>query len=366
MNWSNVLLSVIALTFTVGAHAESIRVSPGEIENLGIRFEKLSPASEVATSEATARVIVPPTGEAIIGAPLSGLLTALKVEVGDSVTRGQSLAEIMSPDFLALQREFLDALNTQRLAQTELERDRQLHEEGIVSMRRLQETTTRSMIASASLSEHRQLLAIAGLAAREVEALETSQALLQSLEIRASIDGVIVERMATTGERLESMSPVYRIADLTELWLHINVPQEQVTGVVPGMGVAGDGFVAEVTTIGRSIDPATQSIVVRARVTDGSETLRPGQFIAVRMVAGGDAVGQGAWTVPAAAVTRSQDVYYLFVRSSDGVEARHVDLASIAAGRAIVTAGLSGNEQVAVSGIAALKVMLSAQESEDN
>jgi multidrug efflux pump subunit AcrA (membrane-fusion protein) len=130
---SSITLLVTALALAGGAAAESIRISQGEIDNLGIRFQSPLPATEVAAAEATARVIVPPAGEAVVGAPLSGLLTALRVEVGDTVESGQGLAEMMSPDFLGLQREFLDALNTHRLAQTELERDQQLHEEGIIS-----------------------------------------------------------------------------------------------------------------------------------------------------------------------------------------------------------------------------------------
>lgn len=359
-------LLVVALAAAGHVQAEGIRLSQGEIENLGIRFETPLPATEVAMAEATARVIVPPAGEAVIAAPLSGLLTVLKVEVGDTVKQGQGLAEVMSPDFLELQREFLDALNTHRLAQTELERDRQLHEEGIISVRRLQETTTRGMIASTSLREHHQLLRIAGLTKREIDALETSQALLESLEIRAPISGVVVERMATTGQRMDSMAPVYRVADLTELWLQINVPQEQVAGVLPGMFVAGDNFGAEITTIGRSIDPATQSIIVRARVTEDAATIRPGQFVAVRIVAGSAGDSAVAWTVQSSAVTRSQDSHYLFVKSENGVEARLVKVATTSNGRAMVTTGLVGDEQVAVTGIAALKAMWSAQDGEDD
>jgi cobalt-zinc-cadmium efflux system membrane fusion protein len=190
--------------------------------------------------------------------------------------------------------------------------------------------------------------------------------LLESFEIRAPIGGVIVERMATTGQRLDSMAPVYRVADLTELWLQINVPQEQSGSVVPGMTVTGDSFDAEVTTIGRSIDPSTQSVIVRALVTNGAEVIRPGQFVAVRIVADSMEDGHSAWTVPAAAVTRSQDANYLFVKVENGIEVRRVDIASISAGRAIVTVGLEGDEQVAVSGIAALKAMWSAQDGEDN
>jgi len=156
------LLPLIALLPAAGFAAD-IRVSAGDMENLGIRLAAPLRVSEVAATEGSAEVVIPPAGEAVGGAPLAGLLTGLYVANGDDVTAGQVLAELRSPDFVSLQREFLDALNTERLAASELDRDRQLHAEGIISARRMQETLTRSRIAESGLNEHRQLLQVAGL-----------------------------------------------------------------------------------------------------------------------------------------------------------------------------------------------------------
>ena len=116
MNCTRLIPLAAILAFAGGVRAEIIPVTQGEIDNLGIRFDTPSPATEVAAAEVTARVTVPPAGEAVIAAPLPGLLTALNVDVGDSVDKGQVLADMMSPDFLELQREFLDL--KQRLSKT--------------------------------------------------------------------------------------------------------------------------------------------------------------------------------------------------------------------------------------------------------
>lgn len=367
---SNRFLAAIAVGLLAGnLAADEIFLSPGEIENLGIRLVSPVVATEVAATEGTARVVIPPAGEAVVGTPQSGLLTGLNVAMGDEVVKGQVLAELRSPGFLALQREFLDALNTHRLSQNELRRDQQLHDEGIVSARRLQETTTRSTIAETSLNEHRQLLKIAGLADSDIRALETDQQLLESLQIRAPFDGVIVERMAITGQRLDAMSPLYRVADLSELWLEIAVQQEQVAAIRPGMTVTGpaDAFRAEVSAVGRAVDPSTQSITVRARVRQGAEALRPGQFVAVQVVAAtDDAAGENIWMVPASAVTRSGDTYILFVRTASGFIVRQVDLVSVSADRAYLDAKLDPGDRIAVSGISALKAMWSAQDEAES
>ena len=361
------LVALIIITALAGvASGEEIRVSAGELENLGIRFVSPVRVDEVAATEATARVVIPPAGEAVVGTPQSGLLTGLHVAVGDDVASGQVLAGLSSPEFLSLQGEFLDALNRHRLARNELERDRQLHEEGIISARRLQETSTRARIAETSLDEHRQLLRIAGITGSDLEALESGQQLKESLEIRAPFAGVIVERMATTGQRLDAMSPIYRLADLSELWLEINVQQEQVAGIRTGMTVTGpaNAFTGRITTIGRAIDPHTQSITVRAVLFEGAQSLSPGQFVAVQLIAAGDA-GDGFWAVPAAAVTRSSDGYYLFVQVPGGVEVRRVEVVSVSAERAWLGTRLDPGDRVAISGISALKAMWAASDDSE-
>ena len=67
---------------------------------------------------------------------------------------------------------------------------------------------------------------------------------------------------------MDRMSPVYRIADLSSLWLEISVPREKMAAVQPGMKVAIAGYSLDsppvVTNIARSIDPDTQAITVRA------------------------------------------------------------------------------------------------------
>jgi cobalt-zinc-cadmium efflux system membrane fusion protein len=364
------MIGLIASMAFRASTAEEILVAPNEIRNLGIEFAAPELAREVAAIEATARVVIPPMGDAVVSAPHSGLLAGLNVSVGDEVARGQVIARLQSSDFLALQREFLDALNANLLAQNEFERDQQLFDEGIISGRRLQETTTRARIAATSFNEHRQLLQIAGLDGAEIRSLETEQKLLQVLEIRAPFDGVILDRMATAGERLDAMSPVYRVGDLSSLWLEINVPQEKLAAVQTGMKVGVTGcpvrLPAEVTTIGRSIDPATQSIMVRATLTEAGHGLKPGQFVSARIVAGHATRFQEAvWVVPAAAVTRRGASHFLFVRTANGFDVREAIIVGADADRLYLSVDIDTDSSIAVSGVSALKSLWAAQKESD-
>lgn len=346
--------------------ADEISVASNQNKNLGIEFTSATIAHEIAAIEATAHVVIPPMANAVVSAPQSGLLMNLNVAVGDEVVRGQVIARIHSPEFLALQREFLDALNVNRLAQSEYERDQQLFDEGIISGRRLQETSTRARIATTSFNEHRQLLQIAGLSNAEIRSLEAAQKLLQVLEVRAPFDGVILDRMTSVGERLDAMSPVYQLADLSSLWLEIDVPQEKLAAVKSGMKVAVTdcpiNLPAKVTTIGRAIDPSTQTIMVRATLIEAGHGLKPGQFVSASIIAGnaGDS-NEIVWAVPASAVARSGGDLYLFVRTANGFDVREVILIGADSDHVYLNADIVADSSIAVSGVSALKALWFAQ-----
>ncbi len=365
------LIGFVTFAILGTVQAGELRLSPGEIENLGIRFEQPSPAHDASGIEATARVVLPAAGDTVISALLSGVLTSLTASVGEEVVKGQVLAELKSPEFLGLQREFLDAVSAQRLAQTEHDRDAELHAEGIISARRLQETTMRKAIADAALDEHRQLLLFAGMRDADIRSLESRQQLQGSLAIRAPFSGVIAARLASTGERLDDMSPIYRLIDTSELWLDINVPQEQLAIIGTGASVEAAAspttWKAAVTSIGRAIDPSTQSAIVRARLEQGAEGLRPGQLLAVRVVSGDpDTAASDIYQVPAAAITRSNNVSYVFVRNANGVVVTQVEVVSVTGGNAFIRGDIDMHDSVATSGVSALKSMWLADSEQES
>ena len=193
----------------------------------------------------------------------------------------------------------------------------------------------------------------------------------QDVVLRAPFDGVILDRMANTGERLGAMSPIYRLADLSSLWLEINVPQEKLAGVRPGMKVAVTGspvaLPAVITTIGRSVDAATQSIMVRANLVEDGHGLKPGQFVSARIVSGRDISSEEpVWVIPVGALTRSGDTHFIFVRTARGFDARSAVVIGEDADYVYVVADVDADSGIAIDGVAALKALWSAQRESDS
>lgn len=367
---NSLIFGALLTLLASAAAADEIAVTADEVKNLGIELAAPQKVQATSAITATAHVVIPPMGDVYVSAPQAGLLMRLNVAIGDRVSRGQLIAELQAPEFLALQREFLDALNTNLLAQNDYARDKQLHDEGIISGRRLQETSTRAKIATTGINEHRQLLKFAGLTDSEIRALESEQRLLRTLTIRAPIDGVVLDRMASAGEHVDMMAPVYRIADLSVLWLEIAVPREKLAAVRTGMHVEIAGYTldtpAQVTSIASSIDPATQAITVRAILSEAGQGLSPGEFVSVNIFASNAGTSAGpVWSVPAAAITRRDERHYIFVRTSGGFDASEVLVVNADSENAYLSADINSDTSIAIRGVAALKALWSSQSDPD-
>ncbi|MGI9287135.1 MAG: efflux RND transporter periplasmic adaptor subunit [Pseudomonadales bacterium] len=348
---------------------DKLPLSAAEIDKLGIELTTPKTARRLSAASASARVVVPPASEFVVSAPQSGLVARLLVASGDSVEQGQVLAEVQSAGFMTLQSEYLESASTNKLAQSQLARDQQMFDEGIIAKRRLQETQSSANEAATRVAQSQRLLAIAGMNEDAIKELGVTRQLQDSMLIRSPIDGVVLKQVAHSGQRVDSMEPLFRVADLDKLWLEIQVAQERIDAIEPGMKVSvADCAVdqpAEVILLGRQVDPDTQSVIVRAALTKPGHKLRPGQFASVKILSAKQATGsETVLTVPSRALIHSGGLCFVFVRSGDGFEVRTVETFGEDNQLTYVAGALKAQDSIAVSGLAALKALWLSSKAE--
>ena len=332
-----------------GAQAAPLLLQAAQMKNLGIELQVPGGAAQ-GGSAVPARVIVPNAQMRVVAAPVAGLVEQLLVAPGSVVRKGQVLARLASPQALALQRDALQAGSQSALLQQNLKRDEQLFAEGLIAESRLQASRSAAAQADALASERRQGAALAGLVPGKSGL---------SLALTAPLDGVVLEQGAQTGQRVEEAALIYRIAQLSPLWLEIQVPLDVAASLQPGQSVtlSGSGVRGKLLSVGRAVDPASQSVLVRAEVSQGAEKLIPGQMVAVDLGRPGGGVG-----VPTSAVIRHAGESLVFVRTGGDAqsmqfEARPVKILQQGAG-ALVVDGVKRDESIAVKGVSGLKAML--------
>jgi len=301
-----------------------------------------------------AKVAIPNAQLHVVTAAQEGLVEVLLSAEGETVTAGQPLVRIQSPRLLELQSEYLEILTRQRLAGTNYRRDRQLSEEGIIAERRLLESRAAFQELATSLERLRRMLELAGMDKEALARLESGRELSSTLLVRAPFDGVILEQLAEAGTRVQAADPIYRMAQLDPLWLEIHVPVDQLGDtrvgqpvVIPALGVTG-----RIITIGHLVHGTDQGVLIRAEVREGSDRLRPGQFVQVRFAV---AATGARYRVPAAAVVYSAGSSYVFVEQPEGFLAVAVNVIEEEGGSLVIAAGLDAEARIVSRGAAALK-----------
>lgn len=335
---------------------DEIKLSPAQAKAMGVVTTPLASSVTAAGKGLPARVVIPNHQLHIVSAPLSGLVETLSVAPNQAVKKGQVLARLQSPGLVEIQRGFLQAATQAQLARDSLSRDEKLFQEGIIAESRYLAAKGRQTEALAALSERRQALGLAGLSGAALQRLEKSQAMSGAIEITAPVNGIALELMVVPGQRIEAASPLVKLAQIVPLWLEIQAPLAQVSGLKAGAAVSIPAYQAsgKVVQIGSGVEEGSQTVTVRAEIRQGAEKLMPGQQVEAVLAVDSS---EKHWHVPNSALVRQRDLVYVFVQTATGFLARQVKLGGETAESSVVIAEFRGDEQIAVRGTASLKAM---------
>jgi len=349
-----VFLLLTLLSFPALALENFVKINIEQEQHIGIRTQQPDPIASVPLARAPARISLPPQNEYLVSAAQAGLVSRVDVALGVKIAKGQLLARIQSPNLLALQRGVLDAATLFDLAKAKLNRDSILLQEGIIAQMRYQETKSDYERYATSLKEAEQILAAAGVSQAGIEALKRSRRLDSMMDIVAPIDGVILERLVTTGQRVDLLAPLFRIGKLDELWLEIDMPQERINELRLGdkVRIENTPYSARIANIGQSVTPGSQSALVRGIIEGRPKDIRPGQNVNVQI---SHASTDRLFRLPLSAVVNHEGETYVFVRTPGGFAVKPVAVANTEERHVVIHEGLQGGEPVVVQGAAALK-----------
>jgi len=352
-------ISMVMLFRSSVSAENAVQISPEQFTNLGITLGKPAPVSQFPVLYAPAKVVVPPSHEYIVSTSQSGLITKLNASIGDTVKKGEVLAEINSPALLALQGQYIKANSLLQLATATYNRDKKLFKEGVISDRRQQETFSQYNAAVMDANESRQMLEIAGMSPGAIKQLGGSHRLNSELTVTAPISGVVMERMAVAGTRIDSMAPLYHIANLDTLWLEINIPQERIGAVKIGdqVMIEHTDISADISLLGQSVNAENQTVLARAVIKSSKEALasaaiRVGQKLNIQVIQPSE---QSLFSIPNTAIAQNEGKSFIFIRNQSGFQVSPIKIIGKQGDESVISGELTGNEEIAVKGAVALK-----------
>lgn len=334
--------------------SEILTFTQAQQNSLGIQLENLKAGDSPQSPTFPGVIVVPVNQQRVLMSPQAGLVEEIHVAEGQTVKKGQCIAHVISPDMVHLQRDYLQLLSRFRLAENNLKRDEALHKQGIISQQLFQVSKGAYDEAHAELSHQQQELKLSGVEKNSLEKLDCASKIRSSIHLHAPFDGVLIEQLATVGQRVDSGTALFKVARLSPLWVEIRASLEALKDAKPGMAVRMEGVQAKVIHVMKNVNKQDQTMLVRAEIREGAERFAPGQFVQATLSIQSGSVAQ--WNVPAASVIRHQDKNFIFVQMAQGFKAVPVEVISRQIGRLVVQSiELTGREKVTSSGTAILK-----------
>ena len=350
--------------------------TPASTQSSAIETEIVTPQAIAGVVAATGKILVPEDRVAVIGPVNEGRIVRLYAGQGTRVRKGQKLADLESADIDQAEADYLKALadheNARRssaaeikLAQENYDRAKLLYEQRITAGKNLQAAEHDLEVAKAAaensingtnaalIAAHRHLL-ILGLKDSAIDSLSRRSDLASVFSLNSPIDGIVVERNATVGASVGTDANLFKIIDLSRVWIDANVFEKDLQQVRAGQEVKltvpafpGSTFSGRVILINSVLDPDTRTVKVRTEVANPDGRLKPDMFANVQIVT---ALNRTAISIPQSAVLNDEGKSVVFVAEGNGYKKRQVQPGIQNNDRVEIVDGLNAGDKVVVKG----------------
>lgn len=313
----------------VGPTSEIIPLSSLGERAVGLTTQKVEKQSLPKLIQTPGKIEVIPTHVYVQHAPLSGRISRVLANLGDTVTTGQVLIILESPELNRLAADLMQSKqqleadlaiaqvetdnqvkeNKSRLAlaQTTYNRDKKLFDERIGSQKDVQAAQMELEVAQTKLqtsiknrditlqSLHSKIktvlepitrqLKLLGVTEQEISEMLSRQNSIMEVPVRSQKPGVIIDIDANIGEGINTSSPLFTIADLSTVWATANIYEEDMSRVAERQEVSisvgafpDEKFIGKVSHVGMQVDPNTRTLPVRIEIKNPSWKLKPDMF----------------------------------------------------------------------------------------
>jgi Cu(I)/Ag(I) efflux system membrane fusion protein len=316
-----------------GADANVVVVDPRRVQMLGVRTEKVQARSALGrTIRTTGSVAFDERRMAVVTTKVGGWVEQLHVAAtGEAVRAGQPLLELYSPDLVAAEQEYLVVAS--------MGHGSMVHGDS-------------ALLVDAALKRLRTLDVPAG----EIARLQRSGKAARTIAVLAPANGVVTEKDAVLGMHVDPGTPLYKTADLSNVWLITQVQEQDIGALKPGqhatasfVAYPGRSFKGTVDFVYPTLSADTRTAKVRIVVPNPDRALRAEMYATVAIDAEPSSMAT-TLTIPDSAVIDSGARQVVLVVKGEGrFEPRSVRIGARGDGVVQITSGLSEGEDVVTS-----------------
>ncbi len=313
----------------------SVKISLAKVQKLGVRIEPAQIRPLTRTIRAVGTVQLDERGLYSVSTKFEGWIEKLHVSTtGETVHRGEPLMEVYAPELVAVQEEYILAFRSQQMLAGASPDTKE----------------SASQLANAALERLRTW----GIPEDQIKRLQQTATVRRTLTLRAPANGVVMEKMAVEGQRFMPGELLYRIADLSTVWLIADVFEQDLAAIHEGTmatvkvaAYPGVAFSGKVAFIYPTVAKDTRTAKIRIVIANPGGRLKTDMFANVEVAA--PVAGASVIAVPDSALLDSGTRQAVLIDRGGGrFEPREVKVGAKADGFYEITQGLSGGENVVV------------------
>ncbi|MFQ5666198.1 MAG: efflux RND transporter periplasmic adaptor subunit [Candidatus Binatia bacterium] len=349
------------------ANGGEVHLTPGQIERLGIRVERLKAGTARTAITRPATVAFDLDRVARVGPRIAAKVVSVTKDLGTAVKKGEVVAILTSVQLGLAQTRYVAArarLETQRRAYA---REQDLYEKHVSSEASMLEARARYGEAEAKLDAARDTLRLYGWSAKEIEALHRrGRHPLSYLYLTSPINGVIQRRDLAPGDTVEPNQTPIHVVDTSRLWVMIDAFERDVPRLATGQKIElrvqslpGRTFRGTVDWISQELKKDTRTVDVRAAVANPERLLRAGMFGTAR-IATGRSADTALAPVDAIQTLGAKQVVFVAGDEAGSFKPAPVILGEEAGGLVEIASGVQPGQQVVTEGAFALKSAFTA------
>lgn len=327
---------------------------------------KLSAEQMVQTGIATASVVreqisgsiscngvidVPPQYLADLSPPLPGYITEIRVKGGENVRKGQVLAVLEHPDYIELQRRYLEASSQLRYVQADFNRQQELFKADATATKSFEKARADFQLQQTAVAALGAQLKRLGITPDKLEAA----GLQQTISLVAPFNGFVVSVDGAIGRYVGSDRPLVQLVNKEHLHLELQLFEQDLERVKIGqpltftvLNAGATTYTGDVFLIGPTIDLEKRSSNIHAHIDGHHDFLRPGMYVKAQIKT--DA--QEALTVSELAIVTIDTTHFVYLQLAEGQFLRkNIRTGITANSRTAVLEGLTENQQVVTQGV---------------
>lgn len=292
-----------------------VSLNLSQLDVMNIELGSIKSINLGNTLKVNGQLELPPQNMASVSALLGGRVKSVGVIEGDFVKKGQVIARLENPEFIALQQKYLSLKSNLSFLENDYNRKKSLIKDGITSQKALQKAEADYLEGKSNLNATKSTLRILNVNLKSIE----NENLVSSISIVSPIKGYVQKISINIGKYVSPQQEMFDIIDNDFLHLGLNVFEKDINKAKVGQKITftlttqtDKIYDAEIFALGKAFEMDTRSVKVHAKIIGDHKGLLSGMFVEARILTD----SKKANALPNEAFISENGLDYIFIQKN--------------------------------------------------